>query len=150
MRAAVILEVLAGKLLPSDAAAAVGVSTARYYMLESYAMAGLVKACEPRSVGYKRTPERELASLKQAYDKLEQECARYKALVRAMHRSVGLSSGKKDTAKGPGKGRRRIKPTVRALRHARELKAAVGSDSSGEKSTDGPKSEPESTKTEAS
>jgi hypothetical protein len=122
--AGVLLEVLAGTMLPSEAASALGISRARYYLLESRALAGLVKACEPRPAGYVHTPERELAALKKAHARLERECARYQTLVRAMQRSVGLSLPAKHQrkAKGDKKGTRRRKPTVRALVLSEKLK----------------------------
>jgi len=137
--AGVLLEVLAGAMLPSEAASALGISRARYYLLESRALAGLVKACEPRPAGYVHTPERELESLKKAHARLERECARYQTLVRAMQRGVGLLLPAKhqSKAKGGEKGARRRKPTVRALVLSEKLKhqAVDESKSDGETST---------------
>ena len=122
----VILEVWAGTLLPSEAASALGMSTARYYMLESRALAGMLSACEPRPKGHARTPERELEALKKTHTRLQNECARYQALVRAMHRTVGLAVPNKQQSKtgGSGKACGRRKPTVRALKLAEDLKSA--------------------------
>ncbi|QVL31033.1 hypothetical protein KIH39_19585 [Telmatocola sphagniphila] len=46
--ASVILEVLAGARTPTDAATAVGISLPNYYQVETRALQGLLKACEPR------------------------------------------------------------------------------------------------------
>jgi hypothetical protein len=122
--AGAILEVLAGNIHSSEAAESLGISREKYYIVESRAMAGMVKACEPRKGGYVHTPERELEALKKAHVKLQQECVRYQTLLRAMQRGVGLSLPKKDRkkAKGTKKGKRQLKPRVRALVIAQKLK----------------------------
>jgi hypothetical protein len=124
-RAAVILEVLAGQLRPSEAAAAAGVSITRYYMLEAKALEGLVEACEPAPRGPTKTPQAHLAELQRKHAHLQHECARYQAIARAAQRSLGLSlpgSGDGPERKGP-KGRRLRAPSVRGLRFAERLKA---------------------------
>jgi hypothetical protein len=122
-RAAAVLEVLAGALKPSEAAALVGVSTPRYYMLEAKALEGLAAACEPQRQGPTRSAERDLRALKKKYARLEHECSRYQALSRAAQRTLGLSHAKPPE---PG-GRRRRRPMVRALRAAERLKAGLAS-----------------------
>jgi len=57
--------------------------------------------------------------LKKSHARLERECARYQALARASRRAVGLRLPKRSGAK---KGKRRRKPTVRALKLAERLK----------------------------
>jgi hypothetical protein len=136
-RAAVILEVLAGSRRPSEAAAALGVTVPRYYFLEEQALAGLLAACEPRTLQGPR-PETRLAQLEKQLRERERECARQQALVRAAQRTVGLAPPPKPvstTAKTAGnagkqgKSRRKRKPTVRALKAARVLQAnSSGSD----------------------
>jgi hypothetical protein len=130
-RAAAILEVLAGGRLPSEAAAALGVSLARYYLLEQQALAGLVTACEPRPGKHGPRPETRLARLEQELARAQRECARQQALVRAAQRTVGLApppAKPASPAKGSGGQRpRRRRPRVRALRAVAALKA----DSSG-------------------
>jgi hypothetical protein len=139
-RAAAILEVLGGARLPSEAAAALGVSLPRYYLLEQQALAGLLAACEPRMPGGPR-PETRLAQLEKQLRERERECARQQALVRAAQRTVGLAAppakpamaGK--TAGNTGKHgsrRRRRRPTVRALRAAGQLRADSSGSEAGE------------------
>ena len=89
--ASAILEVLAGARLPSEAAVALGCSSARYYSLESRALSGLIAACEPRPPGKQRRPEGELNALRKECDKLRRESARWQALVRLARRTTGLS-----------------------------------------------------------
>ena len=127
--AAAILEVLGGVRLPSDAATALSLSLPRYYLLESRALSGLIAACEPRPIGRVRSAESELVSVKTEAERLRRECARLFALLRVAQRTVGLSAPalpKPSDVKG--KGRRKKRPTVRALKAAELLK----SESSGE------------------
>jgi hypothetical protein len=136
----VILEVLAGSRRPSEAAAALGVTVPRYYLLEEQALHGLVAACEPRTLQGPR-PETRLAQLEKQLRERERECARQQALVRAAQRTVGLAAppavqstagGKPapHTAKNGQHGRKR-RPTVRALKAAAALAAnSSGSDES--------------------
>ena len=115
--AAAILEVLGGVLRPGDAATALSVTLARYYQLEARALGGLVQACEPRGKGRgprKDHPERELEALKQNVTRLQQECARYAALVRVSQRNAGLPPVPVKSKTDP-KGRKARKPAVRAL-----------------------------------
>jgi hypothetical protein len=130
-RAAAILEVLAGGRLPSEAAAALGVSLPRYYLLEQQAVAGLVTACEPRPGKHGPRPETRLARLEQELARSRRECARQQALVRAAQRTVGLAPPPVKPAlpgKTTGSKRtRRRRPSVRALRAV----AALRTDSSG-------------------
>lgn len=115
-----ILEVMAGTMGVGQAAETLSISIPKYYMLESRALDGMLAACEPRPKGYVKTPERELAALKRTHAKLERECARYQALARAAHRTVGLRLPKNKDIKTK-KGKRRRKPTVRALTIAKRL-----------------------------
>jgi len=117
--AAAILDVLAGNLTPADAAAAVGVSPPRYYLLESRALEGLVVACEPRTKGPGHSLEREMETLRREHERTRRELARAQALARVSQRAVGLSVPQKP-AKPDGKRKR--KPTVRALKAAASLK----------------------------
>lgn len=126
--AAVILEVLAGERTPTEAAEAVGVSVPRYYALEGQALEGLLKACEPRPRGPRRSPEREIVQLQAEIERLEREGARSVALLRATRRTVGLPPAERAPQKKPacgGKGekkRRKRRPTARALRAAKLLR----------------------------
>lgn len=122
LRAAVILDVLAGVCTPADAARAVGVSLQRYYALESRLLESLVVACENRSRGQRIGPEKKLAELEREVDRLTRECARRQALVRALQRTVGISLPEKPA---PGKRKRGRRPTVRALKAAAVLRTAA-------------------------
>lgn len=116
--AAVILEVLAGVRTPTQAAQAVSVSLPRYYLLETRAIAGLMNACEPRGKGRQRGPHNEAAALKKDNDRLRQELSRQQSLVRLTQRTIGLSPP------APiAKGKRKRKPTARALVVAERLNA---------------------------
>ena len=132
-QAAVILEVLAGVRRPSDAAQALGISVPRYYQVEQRALMGLVAACEPAPRGPRREQARRIAALEREKLRLQRECDRQQALVRATQRSLGLAppaavrslpkdrDGKKDGS--PAKRRRNRRPMVRALQAARSLQA---------------------------
>lgn len=113
--AAAILEVLAGVRTPADAAAAVGVSLPRYYALEVRALEGLLRACERRPRGPRRSPERELGKLRREMGRLEREAARAQALLRVAQRAVGLRAPEVKPKAEPGRKRRK-RPTARALR----------------------------------
>lgn len=130
---AVILEVLGGGRTPSEAAGAIGVSAARYYALEARALGGLLDACRRRPKGRRKTPQAELEKLRSDQKRLESQCARLQALVRASQRAVGLAppppppKGKEDRGAAGGKKRRRARrPQVRALRAAKSLDGEVG------------------------
>lgn len=127
-RMAAILEVLAGARTPTAAAAALGVSLPRYYLLENQAFQGMLVACEPRSLGRAVTSESALAALQRECEQLRRECARQQALVRVAQRTVGLSPPAADKTKPEQHGkkrRRRRRPMVRALRAVARLKEGV-------------------------
>jgi len=152
--AAAILEVLAGTRGPSEAASVLGISLARYYQLETRALAGLVAGCEPRRRGIRKGPT-ELASLRQECDRLRRECARQQALVRAAQRTVGLAPsppppGPPPAASGStGKKRRKRRPRARALKAAALLRGQDGGANAGSAAT--PKSQsPSATSAETS
>src|SRR5262245_4385913 len=122
-RAAAILEVLAGSRLPSEAAAALGVSLPRFYLLEQQALNGLVQGCEPKPHGRTLTPERALAKLHKEVERLKGESIRQQALVRAAQRTIGLNLPEPSKAKPANGKKRRRRPTVRALKHAARLQS---------------------------
>jgi hypothetical protein len=140
-RAAAILEVLAGTRRPSEAAAALGVTVPRYYFLEERALRGLVAACEPHKTSVPSLETR-LAQLEKELARSQNECVRQQALVRVAQRTIGLAAPPTAKSIPPGKtagnaakngrGRRSRRPTVRALKAARTLRA----DSSGLASTE--------------
>ena len=133
-RAAVVLAALAGAVTPTEAATALGVSLSCYYLLETRALLGLRKACEPTPTGRVESPERRIERLTKEADRLRNEVTRLQALLRAAQRTIGLNlhlassldqkpvKGKGAT-KGDGRGKRRKKrkPVARALKAAAEL-----------------------------
>lgn len=123
--AVVILEALSGLRSPSQASQAAGISVARYYVLETRGLQGLVTALEPRPKGKRRTPAGELATLHKEKGRLERELMRAQSLVRMAQRSMGIAA--KPEAKLDGKKRRR-RPVVRALRAAAALRPPAGSE----------------------
>jgi hypothetical protein len=126
LRAAAVLDVFAGVSTPAAAASALGVSLPRYYTFETRLMEALVAACENRGRGPGRSAEREIERLQGEVERLKQECARKQALVRAVHRTMGLPLA--DASRHPPKGKRRPRrPTVRALKAAGALRTAAES-----------------------
>lgn len=121
--AAAVLEVLAGERTPSNASAVLGVSVPRYYLLEQRALAGLITGCEPRAKGRRLTEERRITELEKELVRVQHEATRQQTLLRAAQRAVGLLPAKAPAPASPsgGKKGRRRKPTVRALKFAREL-----------------------------
>jgi hypothetical protein len=126
-QAAAILEVLAGVRTPADAAQAIGISLVRYYQREQRALRGLLRACEPAPRGKRAGDARRVVVLEKQVARLEAECRRQQALVRAAQRAMGLAPAACSVSKEPstdGKRRRKRKPAVRALKMARALNAA--------------------------
>src|ERR1700752_1248520 len=130
-QAATILEVRAGVRRPSEAAQVLEISLPRYYQLEQRALAGLVTACEPAPRGPRMDLTRRIAALERDKGRLQRECARQQALVRATQRSLGLTlpspgklpaAGKEAEANSSGKRRRNRRPSVRALKAVRALR----------------------------
>ena len=143
-RAAVILEVLAGVRLPSQAARLLNISITHYYLLERKALEGLLAACETRPRGRgPATAEQQLGQLERELERCRRECQRQAALVRATQRTMGLppvaspsakpARGGKTAKAAAAAGSRRRRPAARALRAARTL-AKNSSLSSGENS----------------
>jgi hypothetical protein len=139
-QAAVILEVLAGVRRPSEAAQVLGTSLPRYYQLEQRALTGLVSACEPAPRGPRHDAKRQVVRLEKEKQRLQRECDRQQALVRMAQRSLGLlppNGAKSSPAKSPekessgkelpagSKRRRKRRPTVRALKAAKNLAKEV-------------------------
>jgi hypothetical protein len=129
-QAATILEVLAGVRRPCEAAQVLEISLPRYYQLEQRALAGLVTACEPAPRGPRVDLTRRIAALERDKGRLQRECDRQQALVRAAQRSLGLTlpvppkspvANKEAAANSSGKRRRHRRPSVRALKAVRAL-----------------------------
>jgi hypothetical protein len=116
-----ILEVLAGVRSPIEAAEALEISVPRYYQLETRALDAMVSACEPRPKGRQRSAEGQIASLQREVDRAQRECARQQALARVAQRSVGLKALPPAASKGD-KGRKKRRPTIRALKAADALR----------------------------
>jgi hypothetical protein len=118
-RAAAVLEVLGGAMTPSEAAEALGVTLATYYLLEGRALEGLVAACEPRSRGRSAAPGKSILALKRENERLKQDLSRTQAIARAVQRAAGIQIEDGDST--GGHPRRHRRPHARALRAAREL-----------------------------
>ena len=131
--ASTVLEVLSGSLGPGEAAQLLGCSSPQYYKREARALEGLLQGCEPHARGRQRKPEQELEKLRASHAKLERECARLQALVRALGKTVGRKGQPTSKKSAPttaktvtdkaGKRKQRRRPKVaRGLRLAEELK----------------------------
>jgi len=123
--AAAILEVLAGGRTPTEAAAALSISPPRYYALEQRALNGLVSACRRRPRGRVKTSESEAEKLRGEVKRLERECGRWQALLRAAQRTVGLPAPQPAKPEPGRKRRPRHSRVARALRAAKALKGEV-------------------------
>lgn len=135
--ALLILDVLAGVRLPTEAAQQAAISLPRYYHLEQRVLDAIVRACEPRPRGKSKSPQRQVEELQRQISRLEQQCARQQALVRAAQRTIGLAPpakpadkskiGRSGTSTKPdgAKRKRQRRPTVRALKAAKMLRAAA-------------------------
>ena len=88
--ATTILETLGGLRSTQEASEILGVAIARYYVLETRALQGMVEALEPRPRGRRPDPVRELERLRSEVTRLEREVLRYQALNRASQRALGL------------------------------------------------------------
>jgi hypothetical protein len=131
--AVVILEVLAGQRTPTEAAALLELSLPRYYQLETRAVEGLVAALEPRPLGKQPSLQTRVDKLQKQLDEAQRQTARQQALLRAAQRSLGLKPSAPENAKAsdkPAPGRRKRRPTVRALKAADALKKNLRSLSS--------------------
>ena len=122
--AILILEVLGGARTPSEAAAEMGSSEARYHMLEKRGIDGLVAALVPRGRGPVPSLEKELAKLRQKCEKLEHERMRYQALHRVAQKTMRIAAPPSPASRAKSKGTRgrKRKRAVRALRAAQRLK----------------------------
>jgi len=125
--ATAILEVLGGERSPAEAAEALGVSLPRYYAIEARALAGFLAGCEPRSLGRRVAPEREVTRLTRENERLKRDLARPQALARTAARAAGLTAQPATAKAGKdGKRRKRRRPVARALRVAATLQQRPG------------------------
>ena len=112
-QAAIVLETLGGLRSAPEAADAMDVPIARYYVLERRAVQAVVTAMEPRPRGRQRTLRAELEHAKAEIGRLEREVLRYQALHRAASRAIGVPPEEGS----PTSGRRKKKAkTVRVRR----------------------------------
>ena len=119
---AAILEVLAGVRTPTDAAKALSLSLPAYYKLESRALQGLINACQPAMRGPTPSPEVEARKLRRDCQRLQQDLQRYQALARNAQRAAGLAAVV-PSPKVDARGRRKRKPSVRALKAIQTLRS---------------------------
>ena len=121
--AATILEVLGGLRSPPEAAETLAVSLPRYYQLEARALEGLVAALAPRPQGKQPSLQNRIASLEKQLEAARRQCARQEALVRVTQRTLGLATAVAKTSEPPrdARGRKKRRPSVRALKAARTL-----------------------------
>jgi len=116
---ALILQVLAGELRPTEAAEVLGVGLPRYYQLEKQALEGFLAGCEPKEKGRQcKTAEKQLEETVREKRRLERDLLRAQALLRASHKAAGLAAIPEKTTAG---GRKRRKPEIRAHKIARNL-----------------------------
>lgn len=120
-RAAVLFEVLAGVRTPQQAAEVLGLSLPGFYQMEERATLQVELGCEVRPRGRQANGESKAAALVKEVERLQQEVARYQALLRLTQRTVGVPPAA-PAAKTAGPKRKR-KPVVRAMRRATRLRA---------------------------
>src|SRR5688572_5378220 len=124
--AATILEVLAGVYTPTQAAEGLSISLPRYYQLEVRALEGLVAALTPHPKGRQPSLENRVKALEKELAAAHRKCARQEALVRVTQRTLGLSMAVPVKLASPARdanGRKKRRPTVRALKAARVFEA---------------------------
>jgi transposase InsO family protein len=116
---------------PKQAGESLGITLPRYYALEVDAFGGFLRALEPKSQGYQRTPEREVERLEKENARLSREAERMKTLLRASQRMVGMLAAvpKVKTPAGPvgkdvKKGRKPKKAVIRVMRLKEHLESA--------------------------
>jgi hypothetical protein len=121
--AATILEVLGGLRSPPEAAEVLAVSLPRYYQLEARALEGLVAALAPRPLGKQPSLQIRIATLEKQLEAARRQCSRQEALVRVTQRTLGLVTAAAKPSELPrdARGRKKRRPTVRALKAARTL-----------------------------
>ena len=121
--AATILEVLGGLRSPPEAAEVLAISLPRYYQLEARALEGLVAALAPRPQGKQPSLQIRLNALEKQLEAARRQCSRQEALVRVTQRALGLATAAKPSEPRDARGRKKRRPTVRALKAARTMQA---------------------------
>src|SRR5579871_5717518 len=115
-QAACVLEVLAGLRTPEQAAEALGLTLQTYYNVETRALRGLVHGCTPTPPGRTMVLLKQVRGLETRCAELQKQLGRYQALLRNAQRSAGLVTIPAQPAGKTPKGKRKRRPTVRALR----------------------------------
>lgn len=121
--ATVILEALTGLRSTQEAADAMGIALARYYVLETRALQGFICALEPRARGRQRTSEHDIRELKAELALQQRELLRYQALHRSAQRALGVpqaeAAAKATKSKKPASAAKKKKTTKRRRKQAR-------------------------------
>lgn len=127
--AAAVLQVMAGMRTPSEVSQTLGINVNRYYVLETRALSGMVKALEPLPRGRRQRPEAELERLRREKAKAERESSRYQALLRASQKAMGMGpmSEPKGESKKPLASKKARRPRVRAKAALEALSAPPAS-----------------------
>ncbi len=119
---ALILEALGGLRSAPEAADTLGISLARYYVLERRAIQGMVAALEPRKRGRQRPLKAEIERLSREVERLEQDLLRYQALHRASQRVIGVP---REDAPQTGRRKKAAKTTRVRRKKSRAEKVLV-------------------------
>ena len=104
-RTSVIIKVLAGLLTVSEAAKKLGISRKTYYELEPKALAGMMKAIDPRKAGRpKKTIDAEQKRMKKEIKTLKQQATlnQMKLRVRDLFKGLNVPGSKPITLKKTG------------------------------------------------
>lgn len=114
--ASAVLQVMAGMRTPTEVSETLGIHVNRYYLLETRALSGMVRALEPLPRGRRQRPEAELERLSREKAKAERESSRYQALLRASQKAMGMGpmSEPKGQSKKPLASKKARRPRVRA------------------------------------
>ena len=97
----------------------------RFLLLGTRAWQALVKAMGPLPRGPRRNPDAEIAALQKQLTRQKQELVRGQSLQRAMRSAMGIPvAPPKDAKPEPGK-RKPKRPSVRALKAVKVLRAGI-------------------------
>ena len=125
--ASLVLQVWCGELHPSEAAAALEVGVPRYYQIEKKAYKGVIAACEPQERrGRQKSEVKIIAELKTENAALLRDLKRAQALARLSQKAGGVATVVAQAKKRSEKnGRKRRRPTNRALKVAKNLQKEI-------------------------
>ena len=130
-KAAVMLEALAGLRTTQSASDELDIALARYYVLETRMLQGMIDALEPRARGRKRSHEAEMKLQVEENERLRRELMQLQTLYRATQRALGVKEdreAKKSAARTTRERRPRKK--TRGERVLRGLRATSDDTSS--------------------